>query len=234
MLHRSVYLPARLAKPGWSEYVKPYCDESKFWHSIWQSSGSPNTGPLFENMRISKGQYKYAVRRLQRVNYKIQNDKFVQSIIKGGVNIFDEIKKFRGSSKQCSSRIDDEIGVPNIASHFANIYGELYNQSEPGQAFEDLCTKIDNEVDTAGVEQLDRIDEALVLKALSMLKNNKNYALFDFQSDCLSNGPAELVHHLTQLLKLFISHGSVPYILILCTLLPLVKDNLGDITSSDN
>ena len=34
------------------------------------------------------------------------------------------------------------------------------------------------------------------------------------------------------LIKSFISHGSVPHFVLLCTLLPLVKDNLGDITSS--
>ena len=33
---------------------------------------------------------------MKRANDKIQNDKFVQSIIKGGVNIFDEIRKYRG------------------------------------------------------------------------------------------------------------------------------------------
>ena len=35
-------------------------------------------------------------------------------------------------------------------------------------------------------------------------------------------------------MKLYLSHGFVPYTVLLCTLLPLVKDNLGDITSSDN
>ena len=60
-------------------------------------------------MKRSKAQYKYAVRRLQRVNDKIQNSKFVSSILRGGGNIFNEIKKFRGRSKQCSSRIDEEM-----------------------------------------------------------------------------------------------------------------------------
>ena len=75
-----------VAKPrttGWTEYVKPYCEESKFWSSVWVSSGKPNIGPLYELMKSSKGQYKYAVRRLKRVNDKIQNEKFVKSIIKG-------------------------------------------------------------------------------------------------------------------------------------------------------
>ena len=26
---------SRLTRPGWTEYVKPYCDESKFWYSVW-------------------------------------------------------------------------------------------------------------------------------------------------------------------------------------------------------
>ena len=219
---------------GWSEYVKPYCEESKFWHSVWVSSGSPNTGPMYEHMKSSKGQYKYAVRRLKRVNDKIQNDKFVHSIIKGGVNIFSEIKKFRGSSKQCSSRIDEEIGASNIAGHFANIYSGLYNQAEQSQSFVDICAQVNHGVARSSSDQINRIDEELVAKALKMMKSNKNDALFDIQSDCLINGPPELVHHLTNLLKLYISHGSVPYIILLCTLLPLVKDNLGDITSSDN
>ena len=30
--------------PGWSEYVKPFCEESKFWFSVWQSAGHPARG----------------------------------------------------------------------------------------------------------------------------------------------------------------------------------------------
>ena len=33
---------------------------------------------------------------------------------------------------------------------------------------------------------------------------------------------------------MFVSHGSVPLFVLLCTLIPLVKDNLGDITASEN
>ena len=66
------------------------------------------------------------------------------------------------------------------------------------------------------------------------MKNSKNDSIFDFQSDCLINGPDALVNHLTNILKAFVIHGNVPYFILVCTLLPLVKDNLADITSSDN
>ena len=62
------------------------------------------------------------------------------------------------------------------------------------------------------------------------MKGNKGDAIFDFQSDCLIDGPPEVVTHLTNLIRMFISHGEVPDVILVCTLLPLVKDNLGDIT----
>ena len=45
------------------------------------------------------------------------------------------------------------------------------------------------------------------------------------------HGPPELIQHL---LRAFVTHGTVPYFILVCTLIPLVKDNLGDITSSEN
>ena len=50
--------------PGWNDLVKPFYDESKFWHSIWESAGKPSTGNLLKLMKDSKHQYKYALRRV--------------------------------------------------------------------------------------------------------------------------------------------------------------------------
>ena len=48
------------------------------------------------------------------------------------------------------------------------------------------------------------------------------------------HGPSELITKLTHLIRLYFSHGFIPHIVLLCTLVPLVKDNFGDITSSSN
>ena len=56
--------------PGWSEYVKPYSEESKFWAATWRSASKPRAGALFQAMQHSKQQYKYAIRRLKRANNK--------------------------------------------------------------------------------------------------------------------------------------------------------------------
>ena len=172
--------------------------------------------------------------RLKKANDNIQNDKFVQGILHGGVDIFTEIKKFRGKTGNCSSRIDDQVGSKNIADHFADIYSQLYSRHQHGTAFDELVSKISNDVKPASVQDLDKITSDLVREALDSMKNGKSDAIFDFQSDCLTQGRDILVNHLTNMPRMFVSHGMVPYFILVCTLLPLVKDNLADITTSDN
>ena len=43
-----------------------------------------------------------------------------------------------------------------------------------------------------------------------------------------------LIEHVTNMFQWFLRSGTVPPFLLLCTLVRIVKDNLGDITSSDN
>ena len=97
-----------------------------------------------------------------------------------------------------------------------------------------LRNKLEQAVGQRILAEVDRVNENLVKQALTLMKSNKCDALFEFQSDCLINGPPELIQHLTYLLRSYITHGIVPCFILLCTLLPLVKDNLGDITSSEN
>ena len=219
---------------GWTQYVKPFCEESKFWHATWYSAGQPRVGPLHDIMVYSKRQYKHAVRRLKRANEKIQNDKFVQSLLSGGSNIFKEIKKFRGKYQTYSSRIDDKVGAQNIAGKFADIYSQLYNQHNTDNNLDSIEEQIKMNIAANSLADIDRITPTVVNRVLKQMKGGKSDAMFNVQSDCLVNGPESLIVHLTNLLKTFLVHGRVPYFVLICTLLPLVKDKLSDITTSDN
>ena len=86
-------------------------------------------------------------------------------------------------------------------------------------------------INSLSLTRLNRENEELIRSAL---KYNKRDAVFDTVSDCYINGGSELVSHLTTMVRMYLTHGSVPHFILLCTLLPLVKDKLGDITSSDN
>ena len=43
-----------------------------------------------------------------------------------------------------------------------------------------------------------------------------------------------LIEHVTHLFKWLLRTGKIPDFLLVCTLVPIVKDNLGDIATSDN
>ena len=220
--------------PGWSEYVKPFQEESKFWHGVWLAAGSPNQGELYNLYRSTKMQYKYAVRRLKRATYNIQQDKFVQGLLNGGVNIFSEIKKFRGQTSTLSSCIDGEVGSDNISNNFSQIYSELYSKHTHGVEFEEMVSEVNSKINNSLAPDIEKVNTNSVRLALEKLKSGKSDCQFDFKSDCLLNASNILIEHVTILFRWFLRSGTVPAFLLLCTLVPIVKDNLGDITASDN
>ena len=97
-----------------------------------------------------------------------------------------------------------------------------------------LSQRILNGITDQSIKQINRVNEALIIAALKKMKRNKHDASMDIISDCYIDGPAELVKHLTSLIRLFLVHGSVPQFILMCTLLPLVKDKFGNITCSNN
>ena len=134
-------------------------------------------------MKHTKHQFKYALRRVQRACNNIQNDKFLAEVLKGGVNIFEEIKRHRGNVKKCSSTIDGEVGAHNIAGHFEGIYSQLYNQEEQGQKILDLQDNLNKNITSSELYEVNRITEDVVNIGLKRMKINKSDAIFDFQSD---------------------------------------------------
>ena len=220
--------------PGWNEYVKPFQDESKFWFGVWKAADCPAQGELYNIQRTTKMQYKYAVRRLKRTSNSIQQQKFIDGLITGGKDIFSEIRKFRGSSRNLASSVDGQVGAENVSNLFSGIYEDLYSRQELGEEFEEIKQGIEEQVDQGLLPHLDRVNPDIVKNALEKLKSSKSDALFDFNSDCLINASAELIEKITILFKWFLRTGVIPNFLLICTLVPIVKDNLADITSSEN
>ena len=170
--------------PGWNEYVKPFQDESKFWFGVWKAADCPAQGELYNIQRTTKMQYKYAVRRLKRTSNSIQQQKFIDGLITGGKDIFSEIRKFRGSSRNLASSVDGQVGAENVSNLFSGIYEDLYSRQELGEEFEEIKQGIEEQVDQGLLPHLDRVNPDIVKNALEKLKSSKSDALFDFNSDC--------------------------------------------------
>ena len=50
------------ALTGWNEFVKPYRDDSIFWHNIWTKCGSPRNAVVADVMRRARKEYHNSVR----------------------------------------------------------------------------------------------------------------------------------------------------------------------------
>ena len=66
------------------------------------------------------------------------------------------------------------------------------------------------------------------------LRMKKNDPVLGFKSDCLTNAPPIFCTQLSLLFRQFLIHGHISSFLMISTLIPLVKEKMGDITSSDN
>ena len=86
----------------------------------------------------------------------------------------------------------------------------------------------------ASLDTVSRITPELVKEAASKLKPGKSDPVFSFSSDCFKNATNIFYDLLSVILKSCIVHSHVSQVLLLSTLVPLVKDKLGNINSSKN
>ena len=110
----------------------------------------------------------------------------------------------------------------------------MYSKCELGPNFEELKNNIERNLSDHDFDEICAIDEDLVTEALGKMKGGKDDVMFSFSSDCIINGPPLLKMHLANLFRVFLVHGQVADILLLCSLIPIVKDGLADLTSSEN
>ena len=92
---------------------------------------------------------------------------------------------------------------------------------------------LDKNTNPSSIADVERITPSIVEEAIRHLKNNKIDPVFDLSSDCLKNAPFILCEQLALLLKYYDTHRHISMTLMVLTLIPLVKDKIGDITASN-
>ena len=96
------------------------------------------------------------------------------------------------------------------------------------------CEELENKITTASLDDEDIVTDEIVHKAAMKLKEDKTDPIFEFTSDTIKNAPNLLYEHLSVIIKSYLIHSHVSTVLLLATLVPIVKDKLGDICSSQN
>ena len=99
---------------------------------------------------------------------------------------------------------------------------------------QDLLRDINLNIDDKDLENVDEVDSSIIEEAINKLRNGKSDSNYDFGSDAFIHAADLLSTQLSFLFKTFLIHSFVPISLLVCSLVPIIKDKLGDSASSDN
>ena len=218
--------------PGWNASVKPHRDKAWFWFSVWKSAGRPINTELHRIMRKTKNIYHYNVKKCKKNEEMIKRNKLLDACINGSSDIFEEIKKMRRSKPVVATSMDGK--KDDIPGHFKTIYSQLYNSVDDHEDLQTLKESVERAVNVDSLDDVRKVTPEKVKEAAEKLKNNKSDPTYSFTSDCFKHGPDILFNMLSIGLKSCLVHGHITLFLLLATLLPLIKDKLGSISSSSN
>ena len=162
----------------------------------------------------------------------IEKNAILDACINDKGDIFKEVRKMRKISPTVSSMID---GVTvNIETHFANVYDKLYNSIDDNENLTTVLRHLNTKRDSKSMIEVEKITPALIKEAINKLKNDKTDPLYHFNSDCMKNAPPILSEHLAKFFRMYMTHGHLSSVILVSTIIPLIKDKLGDISSSNN
>ena len=216
----------------WEQEVEPFKKNAQFWHSVWVSAGKPINTELHKIMKRTRNIYHLQIRKCKKAANTLKRNALLDACLNGKGDIFTEIRKIRRSPMAVANSID---GVTeNIPTHFATIYSKLFNSVDEKASLDQLYNHINANIDDQSLTEILKITPKIVYDATQHLKKSKNDPTFRFNSDCLTNAPPILFEQLALIFQFYLFHGHMTDVLLLSTLVPLVKDKLGNLCSSDN
>ena len=125
-------------------------------------------------------------------------------------------------------------GRKNVPERFMQVCQKLYNSGNDRSESIRILKEINECIYTSSLIDVDLVTPEIVQKASDKVKSHKNDPSFVFNSDCIKCAPHSLFQHLSVMIKSCLIHGHMSKVLLLSTIVPLLKDKLGDKESSDN
>lgn len=227
--------------PGWDEEMSLLKERSLFWHSIWNLNDRPVIGIVYEIMKSVRRRYHYELRKLKKCrNQKIKAAFGIAIAKNSSRDYWKEARNIRGSKQTLTCTIDGYGSNQDIANHFSVKYNTLYNSV---QSNNHLMTCMKQNIDAniplkcmsskcdCHIDTLSPHDISTVVKSL---RSNKADGVDNISSDCIRNGNITLYYYISLLFNSMFTHGSVPESFLLSTMIPIVKNKMGDISNSDN
>ena len=215
------------AYPGWSEQVKPYQIESRYWHDAWVKEGRPRGNWLHRLMVKKRSQYHYAIRRVRGKADLTRAEQLFEASLLGDCNLLKEMKKIRCGGTAHSQELPDSVsgatGEDEIADKFKTVYEALYNSADTNVEMNELLEKVNSLIGDTSQQEVAKITGNIVKETVTLLKAQKGDVSGSFTSDAILHAPDNLFELLAATFRSFLVHGTVTSYLLACSFLPLLK-----------
>ena len=201
--------------------------------------GSPRSGPIFECKKHCHLKYKTAVRRYKRDDEKRKRESLFDDLIDSNNNSFwTKWNRMNRVGNSIATRINgetDEKGIADVfADYFESVYGD--NDTEAHKKMKSgfvtsfshyLSEHVNDDISLYYLSWDDMIEIASKLKPGKATAGKIRPEHFIF-------GCSELLLHFQRLFNGIIQHGYVPIDFLRGTISPIVKDQQGDMSITNN
>lgn len=226
------------AVPGWTTHVREKQQDAIFWHSLWKSAGSPQSGVLFDIRKSTRLKYHYAIKMIKKCRDLVTSNNMAESMLSNKPKEFwSDVKKVRGGKFGLPATIDGISNNINISEAFAKKFEELYNSvsydvNEMHELKQEIGHYINQKCDQNQCYCNHKITVNDVVTSVKSLKRAKVDGNCDQMSDHIIFGTHKLYVTLSLVFEAMLRHGYVPNGLLISTILPITKGK--NIHSSDN
>ena len=114
--------------PGWNEYVKEHHSLAKNAQWWWKLNNRPRHGHIYDNMRVTRAHFKYALRFVRNQEEMARADSLAQNLSDQDVDGFwKTMHKMNNCNTILANVIDGVSGLDSIASHWKQHFDKLLN-----------------------------------------------------------------------------------------------------------
>jgi hypothetical protein len=216
--------------PGWNDYCSEAHSQARDAFLLWCSVGKPRQGEVWRLMQKSRSHFKYALRYVKNNKDKVSADSLANKLMsKNSKSFWNEIKKYNGNNNVLANTVNNVTGIQDITKMWQEHYEKLLNSSSNKNKHEVL-----KELDECGVSSTDKLSVNDIIAAVKKLKSGKSSGLDNLNSEHYIYASDRLYVLLTLFLNLCFIHGYLPKSVMDTVIIPIIKDNKGDVTDKNN
>ena len=231
-----------LEKDWWTEELSQLKNQSIEAHSLWVNEGRPKQGPTHKERIRVRARYKCAIRAAQRAPKQMSWDRLHSSLSQKDTSRFwcTWRRMYNKNKNSHSPIVDGVFSKQGIADTFMHVFQKNSKPNNPSKV-EDLnrefsttyANYVHNHVTNCDCKS-SYVSLSNVIDALTEMKCGKSADEDTITAEHLLNAPLNLLKRLTTLFNSMLNHAFVPKQFRFGFMIPLIKDQQGNHTDSNN